>query len=218
MSNQPPGGMPPPGYGPPPPQGPPPGYGPPPQQGPPPGFTPPQQPPPAKSSAAWKIATALAVVLALIGFGWGFMQKSNADSAAQDSAAQLAQARAEIQTKQQADSDLEAQLEKAKAEYAKVEAKYQTKRQSLATESAKLVKIEDQYQQASKDAAAKQATLRDQLAAAQAKTALATKCAQVMATGMQLIYDADTPNKVMNDVVKEMQKASESCDGIVNFG
>jgi septal ring factor EnvC (AmiA/AmiB activator) len=200
---------------------PPPGYGPPPQQGPPPGFNQPPQPaptPPAKSSPVWKIATAVAVVLALIGFGWGFLQKSNADAAAQDSAAQLAQVQAQLAQEDKEDADLKAELAKSKAEYAKVEAKYQTKKKNLANESAQLAKIENQYQQAAKDAEAKQATLKDELAAAQAKTALATKCAQVMATGMQLIYDADTPNKVMNDVVKEMQRASESCDGIVNFG
>ena len=39
-----------------------------------------------------------------------------------------------------------------------------------------------------------------------------------MATGLQLIYDASSYNQAMKDVVKEMQKASESCDGIVNFG
>ena len=77
---------------------------------------------------------------------------------------------------------------------------------------------ESQYNKARKEANAKQATLRDQLAAQQAKTALATKCAQVMATGMQIIYNATTPEQVMNDVTKEMNRAAASCDGVVNVG
>ena len=39
-----------------------------------------------------------------------------------------------------------------------------------------------------------------------------------MATGLQLIYDASNYNQAMKDVVKEMQRASESCDGVISFG
>ena len=93
-----------------------------------------------------------------------------------------------------------------------------TKKANLASETSKLNKLEKQYQQAQNEANQRQATLKDELAAAQAKAALGQKCAQVMATGMQLIYDATSYNQAMKDVVKEMQTASDSCDGIINFG
>jgi uncharacterized protein (DUF3084 family) len=90
--------------------------------------------------------------------------------------------------------------------------------EDLAKEARTLRRLERQYNRAQREANAKQATIRDQLAAQESKTALATKCAQVMATGMQVIYNAPTPERVMNEVVKEMNRAAASCDGVVNVG
>jgi septal ring factor EnvC (AmiA/AmiB activator) len=146
------------------------------------------------------------------------MQKSDADTAAQDNAAKVEQLQAQIAEDEKQDAALQAELEKAQAAHDKVEQKLKVKDQDLSKETANLKNLESQYNKARKEANAKQATLRDQLAAQQAKTALATKCAQVMATGMQIIYNATTPEQVMNDVTKEMNRAAASCDGVVNVG
>jgi septal ring factor EnvC (AmiA/AmiB activator) len=207
----------PPGFGPPPqgpPQGAPPGYGPPPERA-------PQEQPehaPRNRAVPWMIATGVSAAVALAAIGWGYVQKTDADSAAQQTQAEVASLQAQVAKAEKEDQDLQAELDQAKADYAKVEEKYKTKKNDLQGETAKLEDLEKQYNQAKKDAESKQATLRDQLQAAEAKSELATKCAQVMATGMTLIYDADTPAKVMNEVVKQMDKASASCDGVVNVG
>lgn len=209
----PPQGMPP--QGPYPPQGPPPGM---PPQGPPPVVAEPEQPGGRNRALPWMIATAVAAALAIGAGAWGFMQKSDAQNAADQSQAEVTALQAQIAQDKKEDEALQQQLDQAQADYQKVEQRYQTKKQSLANQTARLDNLERQYNQARKDAQAKQATIRDQLQAEQAKAALATKCAQVMATGMQVIYDADTPSKVMNEVVKQMDKASTSCDGVVNVG
>ena len=179
---------------------------------------PPQDEPPSGggSGIGWKIATGVAALVAVGALAWGFVQKSDADTAAQDSAAKVEQLQAQIAEDEKQDEALQAELEKAQAAHDKVEQKLQVKDQDLSKETANLKNLESQYNKAQKEANAKQATLRDQLAAQQAKTALATKCAQVMATGMQIIYNATTPEEVMNDVTKEMNRAAASCDGVVN--
>ena len=212
---------PPPGYGPPP-QGPPQGFGPPPQ-GPPQGFAPPPvtEPPapdkPKSGGVGWKVATGVCALLAAGALAWGLLQKSDADSAAQASAAQIEQMQQTIDADQKEDDALKAELEKAKATQEEVAAKLNTKGKELKAQTEKLKSLQNEYQQAAKEAQQKNATLKDQLQAEQAKADLATKCAQVMATGMEVIYNAETPEKVMNDVAKEMQKASDSCQGVVSF-
>jgi uncharacterized protein HemX len=152
----------------------------------------------------WMIATAIAVVLAVIGFGWGFMQRNDAQ--------QQASAASSASQQEQAD---EAQIAQLKAEYDKVSAKLKTKSSNLKSEVGKLENLQKQYKQQQQSASSAEATLKQQLSAAQTKADLATKCAQVMATGMQVIYNAPSPDKVMSDVVKEMQKAADSCQGVV---
>ena len=232
---QPPQG-PPPGYGPPPqgppPQGPPPqgppqqqppGYGPPPQGSPQPGFGPPpeSEPPaeekPKSGGVGWKVATGVCALLAAGALAWGLLQKSDADNAAQASAAQVEQMQAQIDADQKEDDALKAELEKAKQTQAEVSAKLKTTGKELKGQTQKLKDLQNQYNQAAKEAEQKNATLKDQVQAEQAKADLATKCAQVMATGLEVIYNAETPEKVMNDVAKEMQKASDSCQGVVSF-
>ena len=219
----PPPGMPPQGPPPqgPPPQGPPPPGPPPgmPPQGPPPGMPPTDEPPASGggSGVGWKVATGVCALLAAGALAWGFMQKSNADTAAQDSAAQVAQLQAQIDADTQDEEEVKAALDKAQAAHAEVAAKLKTKGKELKSEAGKLKDLQQQYNQAAKEAASKNATLKDELQAQEAKTALATKCAQVLATGMEVIYNADSPEKVMNDVVKEMNKAASSCQGVVAF-
>lgn len=218
----PPQGMPPQGFGPPPgaqpPAGPPGQFGQPPQ-GPPPGMPPTDEPPASGggSGVGWKVATGVCALLAAGALAWGFMQKSNADTAAQDSAAQVAQLQAQIDADTQDEEEVKAALDKAQAAHAEVAAKLKTKGKELKSEAGKLKDLQQQYNQAAKEAASKNATLKDELQAQEAKTALATKCAQVLATGMEVIYNADSPEKVMNDVVKEMNKAASSCQGVVAF-
>lgn len=166
----------------------------------------------------WMIATGVAAVVAVAGIGWGVTQKQSADTAAQQSQAEVAALKAQNEREQQTEANLQAELDKAQAEYSKVEQKYQTKKADLQNQTGRLNNLERQYKRAQKDADRKQATLRDELQAAQAKSALATKCAQVMATGMTLIYDSDTPEKVMSQVVRQMDKAARSCDGVVSVG
>src|SRR5690606_28009033 len=129
-------------------------------------------------------------------------QKSNADTAAQDSAAQAAQLQAQIDADTKQEEELQAELAKAKEAHKEVVAKLKTEGKDLKNEAGKLKNLQQQYNQAAKEAASKNATLKDELAAQEAKTELATKCAQVLATGMEVIYNADSPEKVMNDVVK----------------
>jgi septal ring factor EnvC (AmiA/AmiB activator) len=182
---------------------------------------PPQDEPPSdggSSGIAWKIATGVSVFLLIGALVWGFLQKQDADTAAAASAAEIEQLQAKIAEDEKQDAALQAELEKAQAAHDKVEQKLKVKEGDLSKETANLKNLESQYNKAQKEANAKQATLRDQLAAQQAKTALATKCAQVMATGMQIIYNAATPEEVMNDVTKEMNRAAASCDGVVNVG
>lgn len=170
------------------------------------------------NSLPWIIATGVAAVIALAGISWGVVQKRDADAAVQASQADIATLKAQVARSEKQEAQLQEQLEQAKSAYAGVEQRYQTKKQDLAGQTASLDDLEKQYNQAKKDAQAKQATLRDQLQAEQAKAALATKCAQVMATGMTLIYDADTPDKVLNEVAEQMDKASSSCEGVVKVG
>ncbi len=233
QGGQPPGGMPP-GYGnqPQPPQPHPPGYGPQgqPPQGPPPGYQPPGPPvasapvpvpepvPSGRSGIGWKVATGVCALLAVGAFAWGFMQKSDADKAAQANAAALQSAQQQLADSQKQDEELKSELAAAQAAHQKVEAKYKTKARDLKNETAQLKQIENKAQQASAEAAKNDATLKEEVTAARSEAALATKCAQVMATGMQVIYDAPTPEKVMNDVAKEMQRAAESCQGVVTVG
>lgn len=162
------------------------------------------------------IATGVLAALAVGATAWGFIQKSDAQNAAQENQAEVASLQAQIDQGKKDDEALQQQLAEAKAQYEKVEQRYQTKKKDLSSETARLDDLEKQYNQARKDAQAKAATARDQLQAAQSKADLATKCAQVMATGMRVIYDAETPDQVMNDVVKQMNKAAASCDGVVS--
>lgn len=154
----------------------------------------------------WIIATAVAALLAVIGFGWGFTQRSQAQDAQAAAASETAQ-----------DQKLQADVDALQQEYDKVSAKLKTKSKDLRGEVTKLEQLQRQYKQQQQTAGQEEATLKQQLAASQAKADLAGKCAQVMASGMEVIYNAPTPTKVMNDVVKEMQKAADSCQGIVNF-
>ncbi len=185
----------------------------------------PQQPlsqaessPSGKSGVGWKIATGVCALLAVGALGWGFMQKNDASKAAEANAAALEQAQQEIAKDTAEEEQVKEALNKAQAAHEEVAKKLKTKGKELKTEAAKLQDLQAQYNQAAKEAAQKNATLKQELAASEAKTALATKCAQVMATGMQVIYDAETPDEVMNDVAKEMQKAADSCQGVVSFG
>jgi septal ring factor EnvC (AmiA/AmiB activator) len=181
---------------------------------------PPTDEPPASgggSGVGWKVATGVCALLAAGALAWGFMQKSNADTAAQDSAAQAAQLQAQIDADTKQEEELQAELAKAKEAHKEVVAKLKTEGKDLKNEAGKLKNLQQQYNQAAKEAASKNATLKDELAAQESKTALATKCAQVLATGMEVIYNADSPEKVMNDVVKEMNKAASSCQGVVAF-
>ena len=168
------------------------------------------------SGVGWKVATGVAALLVVAALGWGFMQKSDADTAAQASAAEIEQLKTEIARDTQEEDEIKEALNKAKAEHEEVLAKLKVEKKDLKAEAGKLKNLNAQYNKAQKEANAKQATLRDQLAAQQAKTALATKWPQVMATGMHVIYNAETPDEVMNDVVKEMQSAADSCGGVVN--
>ncbi|HQR81157.1 MAG TPA: hypothetical protein PLT68_13160, partial [Actinomycetota bacterium] len=118
---------------------------------------------------------------------------------------------------QAADEELQTQLNKAQAAHEEVAAKLKTAGKELKSEASKLKSLQKQYQTAAKEAAQKNATLSDELQAEQAKADLATKCAQVLATGMEVIYNAETPSEVMDDVAREMQKAAESCQGVVAF-
>ena len=181
---------------------------------------PPTDEPPASgggSGVGWKVATGVCALLAAGALAWGFMQKSNADTAAQDSAAQVAQLQAQIDADTKQEEEFQAELAKAKEAHKEVVAKLKTEGKELKNEAGKLKDLQQQYNQAAKEAASKNATLKDELAAQESKTALATKCAQVLATGMEVIYNAETPEKVMNDVAKEMNKAASSCQGVVAF-
>ncbi|MEZ5119719.1 MAG: hypothetical protein R2720_14610 [Candidatus Nanopelagicales bacterium] len=184
---------------------------------PPPGLQP-TEPPPNDSdpTLVWKIATGVVALLLVGALVWGFLQKRDADQAAEASAAKIDQLQTEIARDQQEEDEVKEDLNKAQAEHEKVLAKLKVEKKDLTTEAAKLANLNSEYNQAQKEANAKQATLRDQLAAQKAQTALATKCAQVMATGLHVIYNAETPTEVMNDVVKEMQRAADSCGGVVN--
>ena len=178
---------------------------------------PPAEDKPKSGGVGWKVATGVCALLAVGALAFGYLQKSDADNAAQASAAQIEQMQQTIDADEKEDEALKAELEKAKATQAEVAAKLNTKGKELKSQTEKLKSLQTQYQQAAKEAAQKNATLKDQLQAEQAKADLATKCAQVMATGMEVIYNAESPEKVMNDVAKEMQKASESCQGVVSF-
>ena len=187
---------------------------------------PPQGPPPTGEPPAsagggggvgWKVATGVCALLAAGALAWGFMQKSSADSAAQYSAAEVAQLQAQIDADTKQEEEFQAQLAKAKEAHKEVVAKLKTEGKELKTEAGKLKDLQKQYNQAAKEAASKNATLKDELAAQESKTELATKCAQVLATGMEVIYNAESPEKVMNDVAKEMNKAASSCQGVVSF-
>jgi septal ring factor EnvC (AmiA/AmiB activator) len=183
---------------------------------------PPNQGPPPEdedsggSDTGWKVATGVAVLLLIGALAWGFLQKRDADTAAEASAAEIEQLKTEIARDQQEEDEIAEDLNKAKAEHQQVLEKLNVEKNDLKAESKKLKNLNAQYNKAQKEADAKKATLRDELAAQKAKTDLATKCAQVMATGMHVIYNAETPDEVMNDVVKEMQRAADSCGGVVN--
>lgn len=154
----------------------------------------------------WIIATAITALLAVVGFGWGFTQRS---------AAQDATAAAAAETQQ--DQKLQADVAALQREYDQVSAKLHTKSNDLRGEVTKLEQLQRQYKQSQQTASMQEATLKQQLAASQDKATLATKCAQVMASGMEVIYNAPTPAKVMHDVVNQMQKAADSCGDVVTF-
>lgn len=222
----PPGGMPPGAPAGMPPVGPPPGqYGPPPGQfGPPPGYPgapmpEPEHQPKGKSKALpWMIATGLVAVLAVLALVWGLMQKSDAASAAEQSQQEIAALQTQLQQEKDNDAATQSQLQQTQAQYDQVESQLKVTGKSLKKQTAALNAAERRARSAARQAAAKNATLRDQVAAANARTALATKCAQVMATGLDVIYNAPTVNKAMNEVTRQMQKAADNCDGVVNVG
>ena len=170
------------------------------------------------SELGWKVATLVAVLLAAGALIWGFMQKDNAEELAANQGAALQNAQEQIDADLMEEEELQKQLSRAQAAHDRVEEKLQTKKRDLQEEAAQLRSLRDELQTAEKNAAQEEATLRDEVRAAQRRADLATKCAQVMATGLRVIYDAETPQEVMDDVVKEMELAAESCAGVVSVG
>ena len=131
----------------------------------------------------WKIATGVAALVAVGALVWGFMQKSDADTAAQDNAAKVEQLQAQIAEDEKQDAALQAELEKAQVapRQGRTEAQGQGPRPEQGDRQPEEPGVA--VQQGAKGSEREASHLRDQLAAQQAKTALATKCAQVMATG-----------------------------------
>lgn len=170
------------------------------------------------SELGWKVATLVAVLLASGALIWGFMQKDNAEEIAATQGAALQNAQEQIDADRMEEEELAQQLSRAQAAHDRVADKLQTKKRDLQEEAAQLRGLRNDLQTAEKNAAKEEATLRDEVRAAQRRADLATKCAQVMATGLRVIYDAETPQEVMDDVVKEMQLAAESCAGVVSVG
>jgi chromosome segregation ATPase len=160
----------------------------------------------------------VAVLLAVGALIWGFMQKDNAEEIAASQGAALQDAQEQIDADRAAEDELQQQLSRAKAAHDRVEQKLQTKKRDLKEEAAQLRGLRRDLATAQRNAEREEATLRDQARADEAQADLARKCAQVLATGMRVIYEAPTPQEVMDEVVKEMELASESCAGVVSVG
>jgi chromosome segregation ATPase len=146
------------------------------------------------------------------------MQKDNAEELAASQGAALLDAREQIDADRAAEEELQQQLSRAQAAHERVEDKLKTKKRDLKKEAQQLKGLRSDLLAAERTAAQEEATLRDEVRAAQRRADLATKCAQVLATGLRLIYEAPTPEAGMDEVVREIEVASQSCAGVIDVG
>ncbi|MFN8127062.1 MAG: hypothetical protein U0R64_11215 [Candidatus Nanopelagicales bacterium] len=185
-------------------------------------------PKPKDPSLPWKIATGVLAVTT-VGFGvWGIMTNSKLNDLQtqtnqQIAALQLQLQQAEANSKEQQTKD-EAR-EKAQArQIEELRKKSESDRASLKLDTGKiqaqtqaLKGLASEYKSAQAKAQQKEGSLSAQLAASQAESALAKKCAQVLGTGLLKIY-SDVPTVVTYKQVNQvLNAASDSCGTVVQL-
>ncbi|MFT6564889.1 MAG: septal ring factor EnvC (AmiA/AmiB activator) [Actinomycetes bacterium] len=163
---------------------------------------------PAPSGMGFKIATIILAVTTL-GFAiWGFATYQSLNTANKAISSENATIAAE-----------EAALTAAKQEIAKLQSNYAVEEGNFNDKQEQLVKQRAVYDAAKKKASKNKSKLDAQLAASQAESALAQKCAAVLASGLiKISGDASTPKGATSqEVVAEMNKASVPCKGVVTI-
>lgn len=168
----------------------------------------------------WQIATGV-LALTTIGFGiWGFNTNSTLNNL-QSSTDQ------QITALQQQLKDLEAKSGAKEAAQAKEIASYRAKSKKykgelkvdttkIKQETAEIAALNTKYQKAQANAQAKENNLAAQLKASQAESALAKKCASVMANGLLKIYQDVATVVTYKEVDAVLKEASATCGDVIN--
>ncbi len=153
----------------------------------------------AKPGMGFKIATIILAVTTL-GFAvWGFVtyqSLNTANATVAEETAVIAAANQEIK---------------------QLQSNYGTEKVHFDSEHAQLVKQRSAYDTAQKKASANAANIGAQLAASQAQSALAQKCAAILASGLVQIYGDVYSGVTQQEVAVAMAKASVPCKGLVNL-
>ncbi len=162
----------------------------------------------AKPGMGFKIATIILAVTTL-GFAvWGFVTYQSLNTANKANSSENATI-----------AEDKAAIAAANQEIKQLQSNYGTEKVNFDSEYAQLVKQRSVYDAAQKKASANAASIEAQLAASQAQSALAQKCAAILASGLVQIYgDSSSPAGVTNqEVAVAMAKASVPCKGVVNL-
>lgn len=143
-----------------------------------------------------KVVTALSLVAAIGAGVFGYQQYQQNQNNSSSDAATIAE------------------LQK---QYNSVEKKLNLDNTDIAKKSQELKSLSEKYNMAVQNAKAQETNLDAQLAAAQAKSSLASQCADIMATGLTKIYNDNQPTKAMQEIVQVIDDAASSCKGVVNL-
>ncbi len=160
----------------------------------------------AKPGMGFKIATIILAVTTL-GFAvWGFVTYQSLNTANKATSS----ANATI-------AEEEAAIAASNQEIKQLQSNYATEKVDFDSEHAQLVKQRSVYDAAQKKASANAANIEAQLAASQAQSVLAQKCAAILASGLVQIYDDSPTGVTQQEVAVAMAKASVPCKGVVNL-
>lgn len=167
----------------------------------------------------WQIATGV-LALTTIGFAvWGFSTNSklnNLQSSTDQQIAALQQQLKELEASSGAKEAAEAkEIEKFRNEATKYKGELKVDTKKIKQESAEIAALNKKYQQAQANAQAKENNLAAQLKASQAESALAKKCASVMANGLLKIYEDVATVVTYKEVDAVLKEASATCGDVI---
>ncbi len=170
-------------------------------------------------SLPWQIATGV-LALTTIGFAiWGFNTNStlnNLQSSTDQQIAALQQQLKQLEATSGAKEAAEAkEIAKYRAESKKYKGDLKIDTSKIKQETAEIAALNKKYQQAQANAQAKENNLAAQLKASQAESALAKKCASVMANGLLKIYEDVATVVTYKEVDSVLKEASATCGDVI---